>query len=138
MTGAAACSGRVVIAPGDALQRRAYIAPVGLTFSVEGGQLSELTFEPAHPTPADPTAVAWAVTLSLRRHEAAPSAEVTVFVLRERVFPPTALGGLRVACPDAIPGDESCARDGLRDSYIIRLRGAEVTRVRFEPATGIA
>ena len=62
------CGGRVTISPRDALRRRAYIARLGLTISVEGAVIEHLTFEGSTHT----------VKLALLRHEAAPSSEAAL------------------------------------------------------------
>jgi len=121
--GAGACSGSVVVAPRDALRRRAYIAPLGLLISVEGGQMVALEYEPAKS----------AVGVWLARHEAAPSETATIFHTFERVLPPAAVAphGWLVTCLD-VP---VCASAWMRDAHVIRLAaGANVTKVRLEPA----
>ena len=119
------CSGRVTIAPRDALHRRAYIAPLGLMLSVEGAQLMEVAIDMA----------AVVVTLSIQRHGAAPSTTASLFAKVERVYPPpiAVSGGLRVFCPNDRPG-ESCARGGLHDAFVITLGGHPLTTVKIEPA----
>ena len=113
-----ACTSRVVIAPRDALCRRAYLAPLGLMVSVEGARIAEVAYEPNEQ----------AVDVSLQRHEAAPSAEATLFLVVERVYPPPLEGGWLVTCPE-VP---SCSRKGLRDAHVIKLVSDGRTRVRLK------
>eukprot|EP00966_Prymnesium_polylepis_P288167 6655815-Prymnesium_polylepis.1 len=111
------CTGRVIIAPRDALRRRAYVEPLGLTISIEGAQIVELAYDGATQ----------AVLVSLQRHEAAPSAEATLFLVVERVFPPPpSTSRWRVECPDS-PG---CAREWLRSAaHKITMSGSATTNV---------
>lgn len=116
------CSGRVVIAPREAFRRRAYVAPIGLTLSVEGAQLVHLAYDGKRE----------AVSLTLGRQEAAASVEATLFLVVERVYPPAGRGGWSVACP----GKPACARKWLRDGYRVQLsadasRTTEVTLERL-------
>ena len=117
------CGGRVTIAPRDALRRRAYIARLGLTISVEGAVIEQLTFEGSTNT----------VKLALLRHEAAPSSEATLFLRSERVFPPAVSAGrMHVSClgTSAAIG---CARRGLLGSHVVRLSPGGSTSVGIAP-----
>jgi len=117
------CGGRVTIAPRDALRRRAYIARLGLTISVEGAMIEQLTFEGSTNT----------VKLALLRHEAAPSSEATLFLRSERVFPPAVSAGrMHVSClgTSAAIG---CARRGLLGSHVVRLSPGGSTSVSIAP-----
>ena len=117
------CGGRVTIAPRDALRRRAYIARLGLTISVEGAVIEQLTFEGSTNT----------VKLALLRHEAAPSSEATLFLRSERVFPPAVSAGrMHVSClgTSAAIG---CARRGLLGSHVVRLSPGGSTSVSIAP-----
>ena len=120
-----ACAGSVTIAPRDALRRRVYVAPLGLTLEVEGAQLTGLTF---NGTTRD-------VVLSLRQHDAAPSAHATLFMVVERVYPPPAVsaGGLVVSClrvQEGASGD-ACTRAGpLLGTFVVKMDGDGTLRVR--------
>ena len=124
------CAARATVVPRDALRRRAYIAPIGLTVSVEGGQIAEIAVELG----VDGAGVPPAVFVSLRRHEAAPSAQATLFLRVERIYPPAAhAASWSVSCPEA----PACARPWRGDpraySHVIRLSaGEDVTQVRAQ------
>ncbi len=121
--GATACSQRVVIVPRDALHRRAYVAPIGLTLSVEGAQIVELEYHPTHRS----------VIVSLEPHEAARSAEATLFHTVERVFPPPLPGvEWHAECVDTLRA-AGCSRKWQRDAHVIKLDTGITTRVRVEP-----
>ena len=124
------CAGRVSFAPRDAFQRRVYIAPLGLTVSLEGARIVLVEFD----------AASLVLSLSLMKHESAPSVEATLFVRTERVQPPPAVtaSALRASCHTPAPstGAEACVVAGrLGESFVVRLGGGmhEITRVRLEP-----
>jgi hypothetical protein len=81
------------VTPRDALRRRIYIAPLGLSLIVEGAAIKEATVVPARLS----------VDLVLEAHARAPSAEATLFVEVERVEPPPPkpASGYAVACGDS-------------------------------------
>jgi hypothetical protein len=100
------------IIPRDALRRRAYLAPLGLTISVEGAELVELTLVPA----------SLSVDVTLRPHAAAPSTQATFFIEAESIEPPPPLpaSGYAVRCA----GQQDAAAQ--RDCAVRRLPGKTV------------
>jgi hypothetical protein len=117
------CGGRVTISPRDALRRRAYIARLALTISVEGAVIEQLTFEGSTHT----------VKLALLRQEAAPSSEAALFLRSERVFPPAVSAGrMHVSCLGTSTAI-GCARRGLLGSHVVRLSPGGSTSVSIAP-----
>ena len=62
------------ITPRDAFGRRVYLAPLGLTITVEGGRLAEVKFEPSERL----------IELSIAAHERAGSRAASLFLEVER------------------------------------------------------
>jgi hypothetical protein len=121
-----ACAGAVTIALKDALRRRAYVAPLGVTVEVEGAQLAELTFDGATRE----------ILLSLRRHVTAPSTHATLFTAVERVYPPpaVAVGGLVASCADKVESSGTCARASpMQGAFVVKLGGDGTQRVKIAP-----
>ena len=85
----------LAVTPRDAFRRRVYVAPLGLTLSVEGASIALLEAWPAERR----------LAVTLVAHAAAPSAEATLFIEVERIEPPPpALASAYVAaCAGAAP-----------------------------------
>lgn len=125
------------IIPRDALRRRAYLAPLGLSILVEGAYLAEVTLVPADLS----------MSIVLRPHAAAPSARATLFLEAESIEPPPPLpaAGYVVRCAQgqAVAGSGGCtvkqqavkAAVGSKGSeYVVGLTGSGLpTRLSIRP-----
>ena len=97
----------LTITPRDALRRRAYIAPLGLTISVEGAAIAQLETWPAERR----------IAVTLVAHAAAPSVQATLFVSAERIEPPPAAAATAYAAtcedePDGTAPPPQCVKSG--------------------------
>ena len=88
--------------PRDAFGRRVYLAPLGLTISVEGAAITELSLVPAELR----------VEFTLAAHARAPSREATLFLEVERIEPPPPARAAEyvVACEGAGATDQGCVK----------------------------
>jgi len=97
----------LTITPRDALRRRVYIAPLGLTISVEGAAIAQLETWPAERR----------IAVTLVAHAAAPSVQATLFVSAERIEPPPAAAASAYAAtcedePDGTAPPPQCVKSG--------------------------
>jgi len=97
----------LTITPRDALRRRVYIAPLGLTISVEGAAIAQLETWPAERR----------IAVTLVAHAAAPSVQATLFVSAERIEPPPAAAASSYAAtcedePDGTAPPPQCVKSG--------------------------
>ena len=97
----------LTITPRDALRRRAYIAPLGLTISVEGAAIAQLETWPAERR----------IAVTLVAHAAAPSVQATLFISAERIEPPPAAAATAYAAtcedePDGTAPPPQCVKSG--------------------------
>ena len=125
------------VTPRDALRRRVYLSPLGLTITVEAAALVEVSVTPAQLS----------ATLTLAPHSAAPSAEATLFIEAERIEPPPPLdaSGYLLRCVDAAGEPVQACVKQLADApsptrataeYVVTMRGGalgEPTRLSLQP-----
>ena len=122
------------ITPRDALRRRVYLAPLGVSLVVEGAAIREATLWPA----------TLGVDLILQPHARAPTSEATLFVDVERVEPPPPLPafGYAVACEASsscrvrradIAGGAAQDARASREYVITLARGDGITSLTLRP-----
>ena len=92
------------ITPRDAFGRRAYLASIGLYITVDGASMTELLFAPSENS----------VSIVLKPHSLAPSAEATLALAVERIEPPPPgpVSAYTVRCdePPVEPTADACIR----------------------------
>jgi len=116
----AACEGGLVGKPRDPFGRRVYVAPLGISATVEGAAITTFELSDDHRR----------LTLTLAPHKQAHSARATLSLTTPRVEPPPPpLSGLVVRCrpqPDNPQPDADCVR---RDAAVGSPAGEYVVKM---------